>query len=116
MNFSITELSGKKIGFIGTGTLATEAAKRLQGFDVEVWGVNTTGHNREYFDKKLDEQIDAYFKPRNREERRRLEKLNRSKDIKRAMAKNNFKERIKQETYKELLKRIKEKNYYEDTI
>lgn len=35
--FSITELSGKKIGFIGTGTLATEAAKRLQGFDVEVW-------------------------------------------------------------------------------
>ena len=51
MNFSITELSGKKIGFIGTGTLATEAAKRLQGFDVEVWGVNTTGHNREYFDK-----------------------------------------------------------------
>ena len=70
----------------------------------------------EDFDKKLDEQIDAYFKPRNREERRRLEKLNRSKDIKRAMAKNNFKERIKQETYKELLKRIKEKNYYEDTI
>ena len=70
----------------------------------------------EDFDKKLDEQIDAYFKPRNREERRRLEKLNRSKDIKRAMAKNNLKERIKQETYKELLKRIKEKNYYEDTI
>lgn len=70
----------------------------------------------EDFDKKLDEQIDAYFKPRNREERRRLDKLNRSKDIKRAMAKNNLKERIKQETYKELLKRIKEKNYYEDTI
>ena len=48
----------------------------------------------EDFDKKLDEQIDAYFKPRNREERRRLDKLNRSKDIKRAMAKNNFKERM----------------------
>lgn len=70
----------------------------------------------EDFDKKLDEQIDAYFKPRNREERRRLDKLNRSKDVKRAMAKNNLKEKIKQETYKELLKRIKEKNYYEDTI
>ena len=70
----------------------------------------------EDFDKKLDEQIDAYFKPRNREERRRLDKLNRSKDIKHATAKNNLKERIKQETYKELLKRIKEKNYYEDTI
>ena len=26
MNFSITELSGKKIGFIGTGTLATESS------------------------------------------------------------------------------------------
>ncbi|WP_286315669.1 phosphoglycerate dehydrogenase [Romboutsia ilealis] len=63
MNFSITELSGKKIGFIGTGTLATEAAKRLQGFDVEVWGVNTTGNNKEYFDKcfKSDE-MDEVFK------------------------------------------------------
>ena len=27
-NFSITELRGKRVGFIGTGTLATEAAKR----------------------------------------------------------------------------------------
>ena len=63
MNFSITELSGKKIGFIGTGTLATEAAKRLQGFDVEVWGVNTTGHNREYFDKCFaSDKMDEVFK------------------------------------------------------
>ena len=48
----------------------------------------------EDFDKKLDEQIDAYFKPRNREERRRLEKLNRSKDIKRAMAKTILKKEL----------------------
>lgn len=63
VNFSITELSGKKIGFIGTGTLATEAAKRLQGFDVEIWGVNTTGKDKKYFDKCFcSEQMDEVFK------------------------------------------------------
>ena len=63
MNFSINELRGKKIGFIGTGTLATEAAKRLQGFDVEIWGVNTTGHNKEYFDKCFaSDEMDEVFK------------------------------------------------------
>lgn len=69
----------------------------------------------EEFDKKLEDTIDSYFKPRNREERRRLEKLNRAKNAKQVAAKNTVKERIKQETYKELLKRIKEKNYYEDS-
>ena len=63
MNFSISELSKKKIGFIGTGTLATEGAKRLQGFDVEIWGVNTTGSKKEYFDKCFSsEQMDEVFK------------------------------------------------------
>ncbi|MGL5314567.1 MAG: phosphoglycerate dehydrogenase [Peptostreptococcaceae bacterium] len=51
MNFSITELTGKRIGFIGTGTIATEAAKRLKPFGVEIWGVNTTGSSKEYFDR-----------------------------------------------------------------
>lgn len=51
MNFSMTELTGKKIGFIGTGTIATEAAKRLKPFEVEIWGVNTTGASKEYFDR-----------------------------------------------------------------
>jgi len=63
MNFSISELTGKKIGFIGTGTLATEAAKRLQGFEVEIWGVNTNGHDKEYFDKCFaSDQMDEVFK------------------------------------------------------
>ena len=63
MNFSISELTGKKIGFIGTGTLATEAAKRLQGFDVEIWGVNTTGYHKEYFDKCfVSNEMDEVFK------------------------------------------------------
>ena len=63
MNFSINELTGKKIGFIGTGTLATEAAKRLQGFEVEIWGVNTSGHDKEYFDKCFaSNEMDEVFK------------------------------------------------------
>lgn len=63
MNFSINELSGKRIGFIGTGTLATEAAKRLQGFDVEIWGVNTTGNKKEHFDKCFaSDEMDEVFK------------------------------------------------------
>lgn len=51
MNFEITEMTGKKIGFIGTGTIATQGAKRLKAFGVEIWGVNTNGSDREYFDK-----------------------------------------------------------------
>lgn len=48
---SILELYGKTIGFIGTGTIAKEGAKRLQGFGVHILGVNTNGRNVEYFDK-----------------------------------------------------------------
>lgn len=63
MNFSITELTEKRIGFIGTGTIATEAAKRLKAFDVEIWGVNTTGSDKEYFDKCFStEDMNEVFK------------------------------------------------------
>ena len=63
MNLSITELCGRKIGFIGTGTIATEAAKRLKPFDVEIWGVNTKGSNKEYFDCCFStENMDEVFK------------------------------------------------------
>ena len=63
INFNVSELTGKKIGFIGTGTLATEGAKRLKGFDVEIWGVNTTGSKNEYFDKCFSsEQMDEVFR------------------------------------------------------
>jgi phosphoglycerate dehydrogenase-like enzyme len=51
MNFEMTEMSGKKIGFIGTGTIATQGAKRLKAFGVEILGVNTNGSDREHFDK-----------------------------------------------------------------
>lgn len=51
LDLSLLELYGKKVGFIGTGTISIEAAKRLQGFDVEVLGLNTNGREVEYFDK-----------------------------------------------------------------
>ena len=48
---SIIELYGKTIGFIGTGTIAIEAAKRFKGFGVKILGVNTKGRDTEYFDR-----------------------------------------------------------------
>lgn len=51
MDTSLLELYSKTIGFIGTGTIAVEAAKRLKGFDVKILGVNTNGRDVEYFDK-----------------------------------------------------------------
>lgn len=47
----IMELYGKTICFIGTGSIASEAAKRLQGFGVRIIGINTTGRRLEYFDE-----------------------------------------------------------------
>lgn len=62
MDMSLLELYGKRVGFIGTGSIATEAAKRLQGFEVEILGVNTKGMDSKYFDKcfstdKVDEML-----------------------------------------------------------
>lgn len=51
MDTSILEIYGKTIGFIGTGSIAVEAAKRFQGFGVNVVGLNTKGRDVEYFDK-----------------------------------------------------------------
>ncbi|MCX7695644.1 MAG: phosphoglycerate dehydrogenase [Caloramator sp.] len=48
---SILELYNKTVGFIGTGTIAQEAAKRLKGFEVKLIGVNTNGRKVEYFDE-----------------------------------------------------------------
>lgn len=47
---SVLEVYGKTIGFIGTGTLAKEGAKRLQGFGVKILGLNTNGRKEENFD------------------------------------------------------------------
>jgi phosphoglycerate dehydrogenase-like enzyme len=54
MDTSILEIYGKTIGFIGTGTIAVEAAKRFQGFGVNILGVNTNGRDVEFFNKCYD--------------------------------------------------------------
>ncbi|SHJ33218.1 Phosphoglycerate dehydrogenase [Geosporobacter subterraneus DSM 17957] len=59
---NILELYGKTIGFVGTGTIAHEAAKRLQGFDATLLGVNTKGTQTAYFQRcypieELDEML-----------------------------------------------------------
>lgn len=59
---SLLELYGKTIGFIGTGSIASEAAKRLKGFGVDILGLNTRGTKTEYFDKcysidKINEMV-----------------------------------------------------------
>ena len=51
LDTSLLELYGKTIGFIGTGSIAKEAAKRFSGFDVNILGVNTKGRNVEHFNK-----------------------------------------------------------------
>ena len=49
MDTSVLELYNKTVCFIGTGSIAQEAAKRLQGFDVKVIGINTSGREVEHF-------------------------------------------------------------------
>ncbi len=50
-DFTLTELYGKSVIFLGTGTISTEGAKRLQGFGMRVIGMNTKGTAQEYFDE-----------------------------------------------------------------
>ncbi|MEG0479096.1 NAD(P)-dependent oxidoreductase [Peptostreptococcus sp.] len=63
MDMSWMELSGKRVGILGTGTIAKSITKRLKGFDVEIWGVNTNGREIEGFDRcfALDSS-DEFFK------------------------------------------------------
>ena len=49
MDTSLLELYGKTIGFLGTGSIAQEAAKRLEAFGVKILGFNRSGRPVEYF-------------------------------------------------------------------
>lgn len=49
MDTSLLELYGKTVGFIGTGSIAQETAKRLEGFGVEIIGFNASGKDTKYF-------------------------------------------------------------------
>lgn len=49
MDTSLLELYGKTIGFIGTGSIAQEAAKRLEGFGVKILGISASGKAVNHF-------------------------------------------------------------------
>lgn len=63
MDFSVTEIYKRTIAFIGTGDIAKESVKRLQGFGVEILGVNTNGRALPGFDKCFPvDQLDQVLK------------------------------------------------------
>lgn len=63
MNTDILEIYGSTIGFLGTGTIAKEAAKRLCGFGVSIAGLNTKGSGVDGFDKVYSSgEIDEFLK------------------------------------------------------
>ncbi len=62
MDLSWLELAGKRVGFLGTGAISKEAAKRLKAFDVDIWGVNTDGRDIEGFSKTFAlKESDEFF-------------------------------------------------------
>lgn len=62
IDMSWKELAGQRVGFLGTGNIAQEAVKRLKGFDIEIWGVNTNGRDIDGFDRCFSiENTDEFF-------------------------------------------------------
>ena len=57
---NLLEIYGKTVGFIGTGSIAGETAKRLEAFGVDIIGFNSSGHDVDYFHKtySVDKIID----------------------------------------------------------
>lgn len=51
MDTSLLEIFGKTVGFIGTGSIAQEAAKRLDAFGVNIVGINSSGRKANHFHK-----------------------------------------------------------------
>ena len=49
-DYSVRELYGSTIGFIGTGNVAKETAKKLSTFGVKIIGLNRSGRSIDYFD------------------------------------------------------------------
>lgn len=48
---NLLEIYGKTVTIVGTGSLGTEAAKRLSAFGCKVIGLNTSGRQVEHFDE-----------------------------------------------------------------
>jgi phosphoglycerate dehydrogenase-like enzyme len=62
-NHDILEFYGKKIGFLGTGNIATQTAIRLKPFHTTIYGVNSSGHDADScFDQIYDlDHLDEFY-------------------------------------------------------
>lgn len=62
MEKDILEIYGKTIGFLGTGNIAVQAAKRLKAFDAMIYGINRTHRQQTYFDHCFSEdEADEFY-------------------------------------------------------
>lgn len=51
----ITELAGKTVGILGAGNIGTQIAKRLEAFDMHVWGYDLKTDDRPHFERMFNE-------------------------------------------------------------
>lgn len=57
----ITELAGKTVGILGAGNIGQQIAKRLEAFDMHVWGYDLKTDNRPHFEKVYNQENLAEF-------------------------------------------------------
>ena len=57
----ITELSGKTVGILGAGNIGQQIARRLEAFDMHVWGYDLTTDTRPHFEKIYNKEKVAEF-------------------------------------------------------
>lgn len=52
----ITELAGKTVGILGAGNIGQQIAKRLEAFDMHVWGYDLQTNDRPHFEKMYNQE------------------------------------------------------------
>ncbi|WP_455585739.1 NAD(P)-dependent oxidoreductase [Bacteroides sp.] len=52
----ITELSGKTVGILGAGNIGQQIAKRLEAFEMYVWGYDLKTDDRPHFEKVYNQE------------------------------------------------------------
>lgn len=57
----ITELAGKIVGILGAGNIGQQIAKRLETFDMHIWGYDLKTYGRPHFEKIYNQESLAEF-------------------------------------------------------